>query len=216
MQAEVVGRVERAGGAVLALDFGQVRHNTASNWLSATVLGAVAEYQRRTTAERTEGAKLRAVERGVAPFPNLPPYLRRTEDGRAELDPRRAPVCRDAVMLRANGATITTVREFLREHGISRSVHGVQALLSSRILLGELRFGEKVNVSAFPPLIDLETWQRLQRLKLPRGPRPKSERLLARLGVLRKTRCCGLSGANASLVAGPAQRGGAHARLPMG
>ncbi len=189
VQAEVVSRVERAGGRVLALDFGEVSHDTASSWLSATALGMVAEYQRRTTAERTEGAKRRAVDRGVAPFPNLPPYLRRLPDGTAELDPRYAPACREAVKLRVAGATIKEVREFLREHGIARSFHGVQALLSSRILLGELRFGEKVNLSAFPPLIDLETWQRLQRLKLPRGPRPKSERLLARLGVLRCASC---------------------------
>lgn len=202
VQAEVVGRVEDAGGAVLALDFGQVRHDTASNWLSATMLGAVAEYHRRTTAERTEGAKRRAVDRGVAPFPNLPPWLRRTEDGRAELDPSRAPVCREAVMLRAGGATIKSVREFLHERGIERSFHGVQALLSSRMLLGELRFGEKVNPTAFPPLIDAETWQQLQRLKLPRGPRPKSERLLARLGVLRCASC------EARMIVGSQDRNG--------
>jgi hypothetical protein len=166
------------------------------------MLGAVAEYQRRTTAERTEGAKRRAVDRGVAPFPNLPPWLQRTEDGRAELNPKTWRVCRDAVMLRAGGATIKVVREFLHEHGIERSFHGVQALLSSRMLLGELRFGEKVNLTAFPPLIDPETWQRLQRLKLPRGPRPKSERLLARLGVLRCASC------DARMIVGSQDRNG--------
>jgi DNA invertase Pin-like site-specific DNA recombinase len=202
VQAEVVARIEKAGGAVLALDFGQVRHDTASNWLSSTMLGAVAEYQRRSTGERTEAGKRRAVADGRPPFPNLPPWLRRTEDGHVEHDRRYAAACRKAVELRAEGATIKVVQEYLRDHGIERSFHGVQSLLGSRLLLGELHFGEKINLDAFPPLVTPETWQRVQRMKLPRGRRPKSERLLARIGVLR----CGSCGSR--MVVGSQDRNG--------
>jgi Recombinase zinc beta ribbon domain len=60
------------------------------------------------------------------------------------------------------------------------------------MLLGELRFGDDlVNEHAFPALIDSETWQRLQRVFVSRGRRAKSERLLARLGVLRCGSCDG-------------------------
>ena len=69
VQAEVVERVERAGGGILAVDVGEVRADTASRWLSSTMLGLVADYHRRTTAERTADAKRRAVARGRAAVP---------------------------------------------------------------------------------------------------------------------------------------------------
>jgi site-specific DNA recombinase len=191
VQAEVVERVERAGGAILAVDVGEVRADTASHWLSSTMLGMVAEYHRRSTAERTVEGKRRAVARGVAPFPNLPPYLRRGQGDVLELDPKGARTVREAIKLRTEGATIAAVRGYLDTRGIKRSYHGVQALLTSRMLLGELRFGDNVNEHAFPALIDLETWQRLQRVFVSRGRRAKSERLLARLGVLRCASCGG-------------------------
>ena len=200
VQRELLERVEAANGSILAVDVGEVRSDTASRWLSSTMLGMVAEYHRRVTAERTVEGKRRAVARGVAPFPNLPPWLRRGEDGGIELDPKRAKVVREAVRLRADeGATIADVRKYLNRHGIRRSYHGVQALLTSRMLLGELRFGDLVNENAFPALIDAETWRRLQRVYLPRGRRAKSDRLLARLGVLR----CGTCGAR--MVVGTSQ-----------
>ena len=192
VQAEVVERVERARGAILAVDVGEVRADTASRWLSSTMLGMVAEYHRRATAERTVEGKRRAVARGVAPFPNLPPYLRRGEGGVIELDPKRARIVRDAIRQRIEGATIATVREYLQSRGIKRSYHGTQALLTSRMLLGELRFGENmVKEDAFSALIDSETWRRLQRVFVSRGRRAKSDRLLARLGVLRCGSCGG-------------------------
>jgi len=81
-------------------------------------------------------------------------------------------------------------------------------LLDTRMLLGELRFGDLVNENAFPPLIDRETWQRLQRVHLPRGRRAKSDRLLARLGVLH----CGTCGAR--MVVGTSQGRYALYRCP--
>ena len=191
VQAEVVERVEAAGGAVLAVDVGRLTNGSAGQWLSAGMLGLVAEYHRRATAERTEDAKRRAVERGVPPFPNVPPGYRKREDRRLEPDPETAPVIAEAFELRAAGTTITDVRAFLREHGIERSYHGVGSLLESRIVLGELRFGGYVNEHAHAGIVPAAIFERVQRMKLPRGRRPSSDRLLARLGILR----CGTCGA---------------------
>jgi DNA invertase Pin-like site-specific DNA recombinase len=202
VQAEVVSRVEGAGGAILALDVGELTADTASRWLSGTMLGAVAEYHRRATAERTEEAKRRAVERGVPPFPNVPPGYRKREDGRLEPDPKSAPAVAAAFDLRAGGATIMDVRDHLRAHGIERSFHGVQAFLGSRIVLGELRFGERINDHAHAAIVSPEVFERVQRMKLPRGRRPSSDRLLARLGILR----CGTCGAR--MVTGTTVQGG--------
>jgi site-specific DNA recombinase len=208
VQREALERVEAAGGQIVTADMGEVRADNASGWLSSTTLGMVAEYHRHVTAERTSDAKRRAVERGVAPFPHLPPYLRRGEDDVIELEPKKARVVGEAVRLRADGATIADVREFLRARGIKRSYHGVQALLRSKMLLGELHFGAFVNEHAFPAVVDVGTWQRAQRVFVSRGRRPKSEHLLARLGVLR----CGTCGAR--MVVGTSQGKFALYRCP--
>jgi hypothetical protein len=189
VQAEVVDRVEVAGGAILAVDVGQVTNGSAGQWLSGTMLGAVSEYHRRVTAERTQDAKRRAVERGVPPFPRIPPGYQQNRDGRLEPHPQQAPAVAEAFRLRAEGATVMQVREHLRTHGIERSFHGVQALLRSRIVLGELRFGAIVNTAAHPAIVDVPVWNAVQRMRSPRGRRARSERLLARLGVLRCATC---------------------------
>ena len=189
VQLELVERVERAGGSILTLDHGALTNGNATQRLSATMLGAVNAYQRELVAERTHEAKERAVARGVAPFPKIPFWLRRGEGKRLEHDPKRAPIAVDALRLRAEGATVKEVRAFLAEHGIRLSFHGVQSFLTSRLLLGELHFGKSSNLAAFSPLVDAATFNRIQRIRLPRGRRPKSERLLARLGVLRCATC---------------------------
>jgi hypothetical protein len=189
VQREVVERIEQAGGAIVAVDVGEVRSDTASRWLSSTMLGMVAEYDRRVTAERTSEAKRRAIADGRPTFPNIPPGLRQRKDGRLEPHPAEATVVRDAFDLRASGATVREVRDFLRAKGIERSFHGVQAMLTSRMYLGELRFGELVNKDAHPAIVDVGTWQKVQRMRSTRGRRAKSERLLARLGVLRCATC---------------------------
>ena len=86
--------------------------------------------------------------RGVPPFPNVPPGYRKRKDGTTRTRPAGANTVAEAFRLRASGATVMDVREYLGQHGIERSFHGVQALLRSRIPLGELRFGELVNEHA--------------------------------------------------------------------
>lgn len=202
VQAELVERIEQAGGGIVALDVGEVRSDTAGRWLSSTLLGAVSEYHRRVTAERTQDAKRRAVARGVPPFPNVPPGYRRTGEGKLEPHPEHAPVVAETFRRRAEGATVMNVRAYLREHGIERTFHGTQALLSSRIVLGELHFGQLANTDSHIGIVDAATWQAVQRMRSPRGRRAKSERLLARLGILR----CGTCGAR--MVVGSSDQNG--------
>jgi DNA invertase Pin-like site-specific DNA recombinase len=189
VQDELVSRVEAAGGSVLALDTGQVTNGSAGQWLSGTMLGAVAEYARRTAAERSGEAQARAVARGVLPWPNIPPGYRRGDDGVLVPDPKTAPIVAQAFQMRADGETVRAVRAFLAGHGIERSYHGVGSLLASRVMLGEIHFGDLVNLTAHEPIVDAELWRAVQRVKVPRGRRAKSDRLLARVGVLRCASC---------------------------
>lgn len=87
VQDEVVSRVERAGGQVLALDTGAITNGTAGQWLSGTLLSAVAEDQRRMSMERSRSAQPRAIARGVVPWPNIPLGYRRRADGVLKPDP---------------------------------------------------------------------------------------------------------------------------------
>jgi DNA invertase Pin-like site-specific DNA recombinase len=206
VQDEVVSRVEAAGGRVVALDFGQVTGTTAAQWLSGTMIGAVSEYHRRSAGERSGEAQANAVARGVVPWPNIPPGYVRGDDGRLEPDPLTAPAVAEAFRRRAeDGATIAEVRDYLREQGVRRSYHGVQALLGSQVVLGEIHFGKLVNLDAHPAIINRATWERVQGVRVSRGRRAKSDRLLARLGVLR----CGTCGAR--MVVGSSH----HGRYPI-
>ena len=204
VQHEFVARVEDAGGEVLAVDFGQVSHGTGSQWLSSTMIGAVSEYFRRSAAERSREAQVRAVARGVIPWPSVTPGYELKDDGTLAVDRKASRVVAKAFAMRADGATIAAVREFLASKGIERSYHGTSSLLSSRVVLGEIHFGNLVNLEAHEPIVDRDVWQRVQKMSVPRGRKAKSDRLLARLGVLR----CGTCGAR--LVVGTANHNAYH------
>jgi Recombinase zinc beta ribbon domain len=104
-----------------------------------------------------------------------------------------AAVCRairaTAFELRAEEAPVAEVFEQVR--GLGLTYASVGRMLKSTAYLGEVVFGELVNRSAHPPVVDAATWQRAQRAKATPGRKAKSERLLARLGVLRCASCGG-------------------------
>ncbi len=189
-QAEVVERVERAGGQVITVDVGRVTNGSAGQWLSGTMMGAVSEYQRRSMRERSANGQAKAVARGATPWARVPlGYVR--EVGVLSPDPETVPIVQQAFAMRAEGAPLTQIRAMLKSHGIERSPRGVQVMLASRVYLGEVHFGDLANLHAHEPIIELELWERVQRRKIPRGRKAPSNFLLARLGVLRCGSCGG-------------------------
>lgn len=190
VQEEVVGRVERAGGSVLAVDFGNVSNGTAAEWLSASMIGMMSEYYRRSMGERTQEAKARAVAAGIPPWPGANPGYVRDERKRFVPDPKLAPVVAEAFAMRDAGRSVEEVRVFLAEHGVERTYGGVQVMLRSRVYIGEIHVrGLAPNLSAHEPIVEREVFERVQRMRSTRGRRAKSERLLARQGVLRCATC---------------------------
>jgi DNA invertase Pin-like site-specific DNA recombinase len=191
VQRQLVERVESAGGEVRALDVGAVSHATATTKLSATLLGAFAEYQRDRARENARASHARAIARGVAPWPNIiPGYRKGPDDVLVPYTPEVEPV-REAFRMRAEGAPVAKVRAHLAAHGIKRSEHGTASLLESRVVLGELVFGEHRNPAAHAQIVDRDTWKRAQEVTVPRGRMAPSSALLARLGVLRCAGCGG-------------------------
>lgn len=189
-QAELLERVHAAGGQVRAVDAGAISAGTSGEWLDATMRGMMAEYQRRQGAERTHDAQADAIARGVAMWPQIPVGYRKGADRHLEVDPVTAPLVAEAYALRADGATVAVVRTYLAGAGLTLSYTAVNNLLHTRAVLGELHFGRyEPNLAAWPAIVDRDTWDRVQRHVAPRGRQSSSERLLARLGVLRCASC---------------------------
>jgi DNA invertase Pin-like site-specific DNA recombinase len=188
VQGEVVERVERHGGQVLSVDFGPITEGSASQWLTGTLIGTVNDYYRRQAKERNVESQRRAVERGIPPWARCGPGYDRGPDKR--LVPNGdAPIVAEAFRRRAEGHSVSRVREYLKSQGISISFSSVDKLFRSRIVLGEVRFGKQVNPEAHEPIVDRELWNTVQRTHLSRGRRAKSDRLLARQGVVRCVSC---------------------------
>lgn len=195
IQWEIVSRVEAAGGEVLAVDFGRISEETATQWLSATLVGAVHEYVRRQGREKTAEAQADAVSRGIPPFPHIPPGYRREVIGVNKKgkpikgpfipDPDKAALMLRAFQMREDRRSFNEIRLFLRDRGIVRSHHSISLLMANRVYLGELHFGTLVNLQAHEAIVPRDIFNRVQRIVGTRGRKTKSDRLLARLGILR-------------------------------
>jgi DNA invertase Pin-like site-specific DNA recombinase len=197
VKEEVLRRVEAAGGSLLAIDVGEVREDTASRWLTTSMLTMVAEYHARLTAEKTYEAKVEAVAAGIPPWAILPLGYVRGADRRIYVDPTAADVAREAFERREAGASLYDIGVFLRERGYSRSFRSIQKMFYNRFYLGELHFGKLVNPRSHEAIIDPRLFRSVSHMRGDaRGPQTDSPNLLARQGLL----YCGTCGAK--MVAG--------------
>jgi recombinase-like zinc beta ribbon protein/recombinase len=106
------------------------------------------------------------------------------------VEPAAAKVVVKAFKRRDRGASLVEIQALLAENGVERALSGVAWMLRSRMYLGEIHFGELHNTHAHEPIIkDRRLFERVQRRAVSRGRQAKSERLLARLGVLRCGTC---------------------------
>ena len=186
---EVMRRLVAARGHLYVAEEGaEQKIDTPDAWFIFTVKMATAELYRRQAGTKTHAAKVNAIARGVPTFANIPPGYVRTAAGPLEPDVL-APVMVRAYELRDKGASWNQVRAHLRAHGIRRSLRGTVNLLSTRIYLGELHFGELVNLTAHEPIVDFALWTRVQQRLSVRGRYSETPRLLARLGVLKCGNC---------------------------
>ncbi|MGZ4263600.1 MAG: recombinase family protein, partial [Solirubrobacteraceae bacterium] len=188
--SEAIERMD-AVGAVLLAGGSTLTHATADKWAEATMGSFMGEWQRRVIKEKSADGVARAVAMGRVPFPTLPIGLLRNEDGTARLDePRVQEIVREAFRRRARGDTIASVRAYLAEQGFERSYRSVQIMFKSRLYRGQIVHGDHVNLSpGFGAIIDRDLWDAVQRVSVPSGRTAKSDRLLARLGVLRCASC---------------------------
>ena len=190
VQLEVIERVEKAGGEIFALDHGKLTNGTRGH-------SPVDEHDRVGVpvlcgGDGREGDGRSGARGGAGCAPALADPGRvcarrgRCAGGRE----RAAPVVCEAFHRRDLGASIVELQAWLVEHGIERGPSGVASMLRSRMYLGEIHFGELHNLRAHEPIVtDRGLFERVQRRTVSRGRQAKSDRLLARLGVLRCGTC---------------------------
>jgi len=190
VQLEVIERVEHPGGEIYAIDHGRLTNGTAATRMSNNMMGAAFQYYAEVTGEKVAAAQERVVARGVLPNSRISPGYVRGEDGVLVVERPKARVVVQAFKRRDRGASLVEIQALLAENGIERSISGVASMLRSRMYLGEIHFGELHNLNAHEPIInDRALFERVQRRTVSRGRQAKSERLLARLGVLRCGTC---------------------------
>ena len=214
LQREVIRRVEAKGGKLITAN-GQISHGTAEQELHANFNGVVAQYTKRTATERSRAAVQVAINHGIAPFGRITTGYLKRKDGTLEPDPGTRDTVAEAFRLRAGGATVETVWLYLTAHGVKITYSGTYALLRSRVVLGEIHHGTfEPNLGAHEAIVDRDVWDAVQGMRVPSGRKPKSERLLARLGVLRCD-SCGSRLAGSTATGATSAGGGGGGKYPI-
>ena len=139
---------------------------------------------RRIYGDRIAGAKARAVRLGMWPLPVVPVGYVKGEDRKLRPGPDAVKVVR-AFELRAGSVPWSAVGELLE-----RGASGASRVVTNRVYLGEINYGEFSNPTAHEPLVSRELFESAQ-LGHPAPIRLGGrEYLLA--GILRCAACRGL------------------------
>jgi DNA invertase Pin-like site-specific DNA recombinase len=190
---EDILELEKLGGTVISIE-DKLDTSTPSGRFALTILSAVNTLYLENVTEAWQRAHVNHIAKGVMTGRAPAGYSKR-EDG--TLEPNEfAPVIVEASEMRANGASVGKVRDFLNTRGVPTSgkANRWQERTTSRLLknptyTGQARFGDLVKENAHPAIIDPLLWKKVQRTfakGAPRGSR-KPKALLA--GILRCAAC---------------------------
>lgn len=199
---QAVGRIDAQDGILLAGNQA-ITHKTEEAWTYSTLKSVLNESQKRKIRERVHTNVEKAVADGRVPYPSVTLGLELygpNNHVRPVTDTQTLNVVREAFLKRSGGATIDEVRAYLADHGYVRTYQAVRRMLSSPLYIGEIRYGGKerangtitpryVKTGLFEPIVDPDVWQRVQDMRVIAGRYSKSERLLARLGILLCATC---------------------------
>jgi DNA invertase Pin-like site-specific DNA recombinase len=194
VQDKVRDRVQAVEGRLVSLDVGEVTNATPEQDFGIGVIGDANELMRKQISAKTKRghARATALGRNIGP---TPPGYRIGEDRRLALNPPKDAAMHEAFEMRARGATLAAISDYLAEHGINRHPPAVRKALANRVYLGEIHHGVLQNLKAHDPIVTPELFAQVQRKTLPGGRQARSDHLLARQGILR----CGTCGAKMSL-----------------
>lgn len=164
VQAEVLKRIEAAGGQVLAGDAGQISHATAAQWLSATAMGMIAEYVGRSIKERTGAALKEHIAQGGTPTTPPTGYRSPVEGERGYQRGAHAELIEPAFRRRVEqGLSYAQIAAWLGEQGLSIAGASVGRMMKNRAYLGEYTIGEVTRAGDHEALVPEELFAAAQR-----------------------------------------------------
>ena len=186
-----VAAVEEAGGEVWTPD-GRLTFSTANEKLSNTLLGAMDENYREVIREKVLKQKRARVEAGC-PCTRMPfiGYVSPGGWSRAQVVEADRPHVLRAFEMSADGKSSPEIVRYLREQGYTATHRAVTHMLRNELYCGHIIWGELRHENAHEAIVSDRLFRRVQARRKPVGRKSPSQRLLARLGVLR----CGSCGA---------------------
>ena len=186
-----VTAVEEAGGEVWTPD-GRLTFSTANEKLSNTLLGAMDENYREVIREKVLKQKRARVEAGC-PCTRLPfiGYLNPGGWSRLRVVEDDRPHVVRAFEMSADGKSAPEIVRYLREQGYTATHRAVTHMLRNALYCGHIVWGELRHDNAHEAIVSDRLFRRVQARRKPVGRKSPSQRILARLGVLR----CGSCGA---------------------
>ena len=204
VQTSVLARVVEAGGTTVACDYGEIRFSTPTEKFATVVQGAANQLYSDQAAYKAMNTRRDRIAQGIPTYSRLCMGYTRGPDRRVIVDPTLGPLVTEMFRLRADGASLREIQQFLASKDAWRSYSSIKATLRSPMVLGELHAGPNiVNLDSHEPLVDQITWKRVQETKVPRGRLPIADgRLLGKLGLLR------CSGCGLAMVSGTAKADG--------
>jgi DNA invertase Pin-like site-specific DNA recombinase len=186
-----VAAVEEAGGEVWTPD-GRLTFSTANEKLANTLLGAMDENYRDVISEKVLKQKRARVEAGC-PCTRMPfiGYVSPGGWSPAQVVEEDRPHVLRAFEMSADGKSSPEIVRYLREQGYTATHRAVSHMLRNELYCGHIVWGELRHENAHEAIVSDRLFQRVQARRKPVGRKSPSQRILARLGVLR----CGSCGA---------------------
>ena len=180
-----------------------------------SVLEGYAEYYSADLSEKvvrgmTENALKGVYNGGTVPFGYVIDATRHYQP-----DPLLAPYVEQTFQKYADGATMTDLRDWLKEHNIKNTLGGemsyntIQRMLSNRRYIGELRLRDVVQPNAIPALVSEDLFNKVQE-KLVKNKKAPARHKAEESYLLTTKLYCGKCGALMFGESGVSHTGKAH------
>lgn len=137
--------------------------DTAAGSLLRNMVGAMAEFQSATYAERARKAKKNSIEAGRYPWEPPCGYLPSATPGVPDIDPVQGELMRQLFEWVAEGEPVAHAHRQLQKRGLTCSRTRAHELLQHRIYIGETEWEGEVHAGVWEPLVPRRVWEAVQR-----------------------------------------------------
>lgn len=170
---DALERIAQANGRLIAGDL-DIDTSTPTGKLILTVMAAFVEFERELKRADFAEATSRSLDNGVKIGRAPVGYVKETRS-RLVRDDELAPVVAECFAMRARRAPWREVREYWHSQtGEWKSIASLASMIRNRTYLGELVYGDRVEVDVHEAIVDRETFDAAQstdeeKLRAPRG-----------------------------------------------